>query len=421
MKPRLIGLCALLLSGCMTSLQPGVTERDLYVVNTPEYPDNRVFYLGASSDKHRTQLISSYDIKTDDSDPVHGQPLTVIVSSVGLPYVVKNGGGRRDLALILDVQAENQGNPQSIVVWYQRGVLPGQTLNFSNLLIYHQESWDDRVAPYFRVRVMDVAAERNLETREALAEVSKYGGLVALALQNPGLTSAISTATRAASLVLAGRENQLLLDYSVQFYGKARVENSPGSYLTPLKLGRFALVGRKPSELSNQQYWKTPMSFDEINGTIQYEQGNSETPVNTPTVVITITTQEAIVPTLVASKSAYLNRLLTEASAKNLDEIQRESSDLSQRVRAYILREKVYRYRQKGDLVTLIDAMKSKVDPFPSDINESLIRFLRDISGCSSLSFAKLGEWWETEEVQRADFRQNAVRLDLDTGTGCPK
>lgn len=413
-----MGVLAMILSGCTSVLQPGVGERDLYVVNTPEYPDNRVFYLGTSSADRLTQLVSGHETQTIDSDPVHGQPLTVIVNSVGLPYVEEDKLVRRDLALILDIQAENQGNPQSIVVWYQRGVLPGQTLNFSNLLIYHQEAWDDRVAPYFRIRIMNVSGERNLETREALAEVSKYGGLVALALQNPGLSPVISTAARAASLVLAGRENRMVLDYTVQFYGKKRVENSPGTYLTPLKLGRFALVGRRSSDLPNSQFWRTPLTYDEFNGTIQSKQGDSRAPMNTPVVMVTVTNQEAIVPAFVASKSAYLTRLLTEASTKNLDEIQRESSDLTQRIRAYVLREKVYRYRQKGDLSELVSLMKNADDPLPSDVNESLVRFLRRISGCNALSLGSLGAWWDTVE-QKADFNLDDVKLNLDPAKDC--
>lgn len=418
MKSLWIGVLALTLSGCTTHFQPSLGERDLYVVNTPEYPDNRVFYLGDSSIDRLTKLVSGHDVQTINRDPVHGQPLTVIVNSVGLPYVEENKQTQRDLALILDIQAENQGNPQSIVVWYQRGVLPGQTLNFSNLLIYHQEAWDDRVAPYFRIRVMDVAAERNLETREALAEVAKYGGLVALALQNPGLNPVISTAARAASLALAGRENRMVLDYTVQFYGKNRVENSPGTYLTPLKLGRFVLVGRRPSDLSNSAFWRTLLTYDEVNGTIQFKRSDSSTPLNTPAVVVTVTNQEAIVPAFVASKSSYLTRLLTEASTKNLDEIQRESSDLSQRIRAYVLREKVYRYRQKGDLIELVGLMKDANNPLPSDVNESLIRFMRRISGCNALSLGSLGAWWDSVE-QAADFKLDEVKLNIDPTKEC--
>lgn len=412
MRSKWIVVAVVALSGCSSLLQPGFGERDRYVVNTPEYPDNRVFYLGKGTPEKVTSLIPGYDITTTERDPVHGQPMTVIVNSVGLPYDKEKDTVRRDLALILDIQAESQGNAQSIVVWYQRGVLPGQTLNFSNLLIYNQPSWDDRVAPFFRMRLMDVSTERNLETREALAEVSKYGGGVALALQNPGLSPVISTAVRAASLVLSSHQNSMVLDYTVQFYGKDRVLNSPDTYLTPLKLGRFVLVGRRPNDLSDSKFWRKQFFYDEINGTIESQRDSTRAALNTPAIVLSVTNQDAIVPTFVAAKSAYLTRLLTEASVKNLDELSQQSTDLSRRIDVYVLREKIYRYRQIGDVDKLVVMMQDKDDPLPSDVSDSVFGFLRKISGCSNLTAETIGTWWGTVRTG-VQFKADKVELDL--------
>ncbi|MGV8294287.1 hypothetical protein ACV36C_36140, partial [Pseudomonas aeruginosa] len=83
---------------------------------------------------------------------------------------VKTAGidGPADYAVILDIAAKDDGSNQSIVVWYQRGVQPDQSLNFSNLLVYYVQRWDERVAPSFRLSVMDVTTERNAETLRAL-------------------------------------------------------------------------------------------------------------------------------------------------------------------------------------------------------------------------------------------------------------
>ena len=98
-------------------------------------------------------------------------PLSIMMRSVDIPAIRDANGnktagidGPADYAVILDIAAKEDGSNQSIVVWYQRGVQPDQSLNFSNLLVYYVQRWDERVAPSFRLRVMDVTTERNAET-----------------------------------------------------------------------------------------------------------------------------------------------------------------------------------------------------------------------------------------------------------------
>lgn len=400
----------IILTACSTIRQPGLLERDLYVVNTPEYPDNRVYYLGPFDEvSYSSLLFDKYQAikQSKDTDPKQGDSLSIVVNSVTLPAAAEQNPERiktRDIVVILDVIAENSRKASSIVVWYQRGVYDGQSLNFSNLLVYQQESWDERVPPLFRIRVMDIASENNLETREALAEVSKYGGAIALALRNPAVSPMIETAVRAASLVFANKNNKLLLDYTVQFYRSTTVLHSDNAFLSPLKKGRFLLIGRDWKSLKDRNYWRHKYSYDEVNLDVI---DSTKNPLRTPVVVISVSTDEMIVPPFVADKSAYLTRLLTETTNMNLDQVQEESKELHQRIDFYVLKERVRRYRSVDDMENLIERLKDA----PTDILESNMRMLRSISGCQGIRSDNYAEWWD-QNAAKARFSDDDFKLE---------
>ncbi|WP_162884061.1 hypothetical protein [Pseudomonas protegens] len=416
MKKRMVFLLAFVAAtGCSNMRQPGFSERDLYIVNTPEYPDNRVFYLQSQTNKEfETPLLNSFQVAATNTrnDPTHGQPLSIIINSISLPQALKESDKEesKDIAVILDISAKNQGASQSIVAWYQRGVLPGQSLNFSNLLVFHQEVWDDQVPPLIRVRVMDVATERNLDTRETLSEVSKYGGAVALALQNPALSQVIPTATRAASLILANTSNKMLIDYSVQFYKSSTERNVGTPYLTPLKTGRFVLVGRARGDLSKLDFWKRSFVYDEINGNILAKTAQQQDIITSPVVSLIVNKDDIIVPSLVAAKSAYLTSTLTNAKIENLDQFKSDVNDFEKRSEALILREKVRRYRNTADLDEFIKLINNTENPPPSDVKDSSVRFLSRITGCRTLSATSLGDWWD-ENQDTAFFDDNELKI----------
>src|SRR6478735_4422412 len=106
---------------------------------------------------------------------------------------------------------------QQLAVWYQTDVPIGERLSFGDLLIHQTESWDEAKPVTIRLRVVDVTAERNLRTRLALNKVKELGGSVLLAAKNPLTAPLVNTAVDAAALVIAGKKNQALLDYTATF------------------------------------------------------------------------------------------------------------------------------------------------------------------------------------------------------------
>jgi hypothetical protein len=387
-----------LFAGCASPLQPGFGERDKFVINTPEYPDNKVYYVEydeSLKSKYLSKLKLSYDIDQQTIDRnklIDREPISIVANSVGIPYT--ETGVSKDIAVLLEINADTNTESQPIVIWYQRNVLPGQSLNFSNLLIYSQDKLDNRIAPFFRIRVIDVASEKNLETREVLSEVSRYGNSVAISANNPILSPIFAVASKAASLVLASRENKMLLDYSVQFYPSNIKLSSENPNLSPLIKGRFVLVGRSKLDLKNKDYWKKIKQIDELNSVVYVDDKLNNNLELSPLVSLEILDNELAVLPLVAARSAYLTKLLSDSTLQNTKEIISTSNDLNIRIKAYAYKESIQRNRLKSDISDIVRIISSTTSPAPPDLVADISRYLRKISGCEDIPNEYINDWW---------------------------
>lgn len=343
--------------GACGSKAPAFGEQ--HAVNTPLYADNRVYFLEPRNDGGSFQKLSGLGegaSKLADSVP-RNAPLSIIMRSVDIPASLKTDNGNKNLitgpadyAVILDVGASADGSTKSIVVWYQRGVQPDQSLNFSNLLIYYEPQWDERVPPFFRVRVMDVTNERNEQTRKALERAGNIAsGLGALAL-NPMLVPLIGISFTSAELVLANAENRLIVDYSVQLYSEVSVSQSGDSGLGTLRRGSYVVVGRPNT--SGREFWET----SDLKYQIQSRRLFASTKlINVPTALITVGTFKSIVPTLVLERSAALTLLLTTSGTKtSVEQLEEASERLSISVKSLALGERLEKYRRSEDAKQII-------------------------------------------------------------------
>lgn len=417
--------------GCASPLPPAFGARDLNVVNTPaDYPDNRVFYLDVTNAKNgSTSIVPSWQLdkgRMKSAAMVHNSPLSVLVDAVGLPVQEKNA--LKDIAIVLDIQSQVSGEARSLVVWYQRGVNSGQTLNFKNLLIHSQEQWDERVAPTFRIRVMDVAGEKNVETRDTLAQVSKFSGALGAMVGNPLAQAAVETATRAASLLLASGANRVMMDYTVQFFDARLVESTHSPNMTPLLTGRFVLAGRSLADLKSEDFWRREAAFDEYNTVIRFTSPD-KTVVRSPGVSIQVVNRELILPTQVAARSAYLTKLLTDATNSNLEEMKSTATTLLSDVNALAVREQILRFRQIPDVTELIATMFLDPPTMSNTTMQAAARFIRNITGCASIETGSIQAWWDKvqgdvsfktpEEYAAAKPADQGVLLKRNRGDLC--
>ena len=81
----IVALC-LGIVGCTTTKQPGFEERDRFVITTPSFYDNKVFYVSATLEDDQYPLERADQLTEDaKSTIVHGSPLTLILNNVTLP------------------------------------------------------------------------------------------------------------------------------------------------------------------------------------------------------------------------------------------------------------------------------------------------------------------------------------------------
>lgn len=412
-------LVAMGMSACGT-LAPGFGERDQYVINTPHYYDNRVYYVAPTPAAKVWPLQDAWDARTSAADAAritHGSPLSVILNSVSVPppEIGKDGqpisAGARDIAVVLDISTKASGANESIVAWYQRGVQPDQALNFSNLLLYFDPRWDARVAPMIRIRVVDVTSERNAEIREALGQVKQFTSSLGPILPT-STQSVVSVASRAASLILT-RPNQQLLDYSVQFYSEEQIAESYGSDLTPLKRGRVLLVGRPRSE--NSGYWRGFKGRYDGETLLVYKDSQL---VTSPVVLLTVSTAQAIVPTIVNARSTYLQKLLADAQQGDVTAVKSAGRAVWDGVRTYALLEELRRTRDQATLQEVIDAYNedSEAAALSNDDKALLRQTIRDISACTLQTDVQLTQWW-SDNKDVIKFEKDKLKLQ---GEKCP-
>ncbi|NID14507.1 hypothetical protein [Luteibacter yeojuensis] len=366
-------LMALWLIGCSTN-GPQISDR--VKVWTPIFSDNRVYRLEEKS-SGGTQALTSLDTPPVKDLVEPNSPLTIIMRSVEIPEYEKAGpiSKNADYAVIVDIGTAADGTSQSVVVWYQRGVSAGQSLNFSNLIVYYEPRWDQRVAPYFRVRVMDVTKEKNDETRRDLDRIQKLSMNVAGLASNPIVVPSVAVAFNVADLILSHEENRLVLDYSVQLYSAAAAAAAGSGGLGQLQKGSYIVVGRPNG--ADRTYWNSKFAFSPDSRILTADGTNQHVPV----ALITVGAFESIVPKLVVDRSVALTKLLSDdPQSTAIEQIDHASTLLGASVEAYVMGEKLRRYNDAkwvDDMIPRITA-KSFQDLIGAEDQFFLLRALSD-------------------------------------------
>lgn len=437
----LLALCLLLLqAGC----SGGGTVGQSAAAQTPIlYTENKPFFLeDLEPEKQHTQhgreLKHLYEFKHTDpknADLVirKGWPLAIVVSGVRVPEDLP--GGRRDLAVIIDVATSANGPLQSMVVFYQRDVPPGQMLNFQNLLIYSDPKWDPSVPPYFRLRIIDVRAERNDRMKSTLDQVSNLGASLSGLVPHPVLPI-VNTAIEAARLILQNQANQTLLDYQIQFYSSDQVKAAGGADLAVFRTGTWLVVGRPrdtvwppveqraygpppPDSSANPGHpgryepsfpsdvWRESLGVDRDTG--QILRCTDGRVIFAPYVTVVVMSSDAQVPKFILDRCAELIQMLSSPSGKaDLDGLDRAVRALLQSENAYKARRRIQRDESFADLESLVQSLEenaSTTDPakkiFSDQETLDLLAFVNQLliepDASPKRTVKELIEWWNSE------------------------
>jgi len=416
------------LSGCATP--PDFTG---YAINTPKYyRENKAFYSKRlpTEDQHSAKLVPLshlYELDPDlrSHDLFKNQnPISVVLQSVRLPSDLPAGPtGTIDVAVVLDIHTSTNRGLTTLMALYQRDVPPGQELNFANLLVYADPMWDEANPPYFRIRIIDVASERNRNTQAYLSRVSNLSGQISGLVPHPAIPI-VANAIEAAGLILTNRQNKILLDFQIQFYSKRQIDAAGGATLGPLVAGEWFVLGRAQGQDST--FWETPLQLDrktgmivktrkeqrDANGKVIVEGGHSE--VLVPYVKVALVKADAEVPKLVLDRSESLLALLSAPGGKSdVDALEQVTSNLVSAVNAFSVERRLRKYRSVADIRAIIDSFKLDQDGSqPLNIHEKR-RLVFVMSAITEENFntpLEWANWWDGLDQAQFEFVENDKR-----------
>jgi hypothetical protein len=294
---------------CSCATPPKIGEQ---AVTTPEFRENRVLFADEHNDlSTRRDLLHSYELepiaKREQINPL--SPLACIIRGGRIPKSIIDR--KRDIAVVLDVVTAGTENVTSLVAFYQRDVPGGQMLNFQDLLVYYNQEWDGITPPWFRVRILEVNAERNTRTQQFLDASNKLAGSLSGMIPHPVLPS-VKTAIEASKLIFANKKNKVLIDYQVQFYSQAHRTGAQVN-LTPLKKGEWLVVGREKEKDSN--FWNHTFEID--HKTLELYKKGQGTPLQVPYVSLVLMSADATIPKHIMDRSLVFLELLDSSSERN--------------------------------------------------------------------------------------------------------
>lgn len=420
-----LSLClTLALAGC-GPVGPGLQDQ---ASNTPAYyTENKMFYLQplSGSDPSKQETVRLQHVFERVNSPVVGgastqpapvpigadDPLAVVLQAVRLPEDLPGGKQTRDIAVVLDVVMSPEKGLQSLVAYYQRDVPAGQTLNFSNLLVFATPRLDPTVAPYFRVRVLDVRAERNRETRKVLDEVSKLNGEISGLVPHP-VIPIVGRAIEVAAAILSNQQNQTLLDFQVQLFQAAQAAAAGDADLGQLYEGKWLVLGRPIGRQSDA--WKDPMALERKTDRI-VSLGEAKL-VSVPYVSVVLMRADLQVPAVIMDRSqAFLQLLASPAGKTNVEALRVAAAGLTAAVRVYALERGLITDHSKQ---AMIDAANLVIANDPDQPREKevgpgelavLIRAIAKAADRPELSSPKLViDWWNSGGGKDGNFEQDS-------------
>ncbi|MCK4343324.1 MAG: hypothetical protein KAY37_16540 [Phycisphaerae bacterium] len=376
-------------TGCIRK-GPRVEPDPAAAITPPLYKEHRSLFVRADeATQAQWSLRFSYEAIEDELVVEHADPLSIIVNSV---YMPRDFSGTKDIVVILDVQTEDQPEPISMAVWYQRDVAPGQKLGFENLLVHSQRAWNDAFQPYFKLRVIDVKTERNRETRALFDKINQAVGTLATFVPHPAVPAA-AFAIRVAGLVLSNQQNQTIIDYTSQFYSKRLYDNAGPSDLAVLMRGSWIVVARPQKQ--TEEFWRQNLKLDRRTGQILTVGGAV---VPSPYVHMTVATHEALVPTLALERSKKLFDLLAESrSPTGLRNAQPALHDLASAITTYAAHSRLVRNRGIGDLEAIMLLLEnSETEELTGDDAQFLLSVVGRLRGQRFGSIEEALNWWSS-------------------------
>lgn len=429
------------LCGCVPG--PQFTGDGAFAANTSQaFRENRVYYLGQEVTMPAEtapgtpkdmidvrKLLPVYQQpKVPEDNISDGSPLTVLVSSVRIPECVS---GPIDVAVVLDLYTgmETVDQVTSLVVWYQRDVVGGMTLAFQNLVVFSTDSWNSDSPPLFRLRLVDVKAERNSATVSFLAQTEQLANTFSDVIPSPALPI-VSIAMKAAKLILGNEQNKVIIDYTVQFFGASFVASLNGrASVASLQRGAWMVVGLPQGQAS--RFWRSRLVLDQrteelfderdippTNPPIGKGQASYNLGLQSPYITMTTAPYSAQVYGLVQQRSEALMRLLTSKGPRTAEEVTNLSNDLQKSLQTFVLLRQLRRERTVAAVRAIFTQVRLNRNSVDSAALIAELKRVWPTNYADKLQPSidgQSGTWWDTHNSV-LEFNRDKYRLIAKDG-----
>jgi hypothetical protein len=405
-------LCPLIV--CCAGTPPEIGRS--YAIDSPSiHKENRVLFLkqAAGAKTPTRDLVHGFDLEENEDLEIQAlKPLGVVVRGVRIPADLTSP---RDIAVVLDVVTVGSESATPMVVAYQRQVSGGQMMNFQDLLVYFDPEWDGMTPPYFRVRVIETNVEKSSFSESLLEEAARLPGALGLLPPHP-ILPIVSTAIKAAGLILTNPSNKVLLDFQVQFYSKLQVDGSGGTTLNQLRKGAWLVVGRPGGQTS--EFWESDLSIDLRSGLIRLKNEPGKA-IQSPYVSVAIFSAEASVAKEFLDRSHALLQLLgNPVERSNLSGLEGSVEALSGSLALYSAQRRIQVFGSSEEFRRVVELLTSEASrkELPQDVQDSLLRLIsKSVKTEEFTDFTSLSNWWKNIRAQgelkqeNGEFHWNAT------------
>lgn len=399
---KLAAIAILFVTGCSTS--PSLFGEGSLAVNTPTYLANRVFYmeprkvhLGAGGDQLYYDLVDPVIISGVTNVIENGEPVTVVINKAYVPVDAARDklDKTRDIAVLVDL-GFLPGKEEFIAVWYQRDVPVNEELSFSSIPVYSLDAWNSDAPPRFRVRLVDVTAERNKWTAEMLTLASQVSGSVISLIGTPAVGIGAEIALQAARLVLANQDNTNLVDYEFYFFSERHLAEAGGAPISLFRKGAMMVTGRPHDK--DETFWSQKLQYDHSRKRIQlYKDNGPGERVESPYVLASVITAEALISNLVKQRSAFITKILTDSAPAvqaDFESLKIEAEALVKSIQVLETRQNFKDFPTLESFEKLLNEAKTNENKIPKAERNYLLFAIRNSTGVIRGDATEYSTWW---------------------------
>ncbi len=429
---------AIALVGCAARDTPALTDASR--VEAPVYRANRTLFLEPEVKQdgslRQANLLHGYEI-AERVKAVRAKggaqgarrsvrnrdPLSIVVTRARVPAglaqclprreaALTGGAATRDIAVLLDV-ATATDRQEFIAVWYETGVQDGEELSFEGLLVYATDAWDARFPPYFRLRLVDVSAERNAQVRALLERVKGVSSSILGLTGVPGAAPILGLAASAAEQVLANGANRALVDFTFQLYGASLLDDAGGVPLSVLQSGGVLVTAAPCGQ--GTDWFAQRLVYDWRLGVVE-TAGDTPQRADVPYVLATLLTADLAVPRIVKERSTGIMARLTSPTVTQ-SEIAAAQRDLDALTKALDLLGKREAFRRAPSLAMLRTFLTEAETAFPGLDSAERNFFLDALYQVTGVSLPSPADYktWLGRCGSVAAFDADSGRFKVDT------